>query len=68
MKCNECYWCTLNHALSNEKVCCNEKSENYNKLFPKEEAENRGCELGETKIAVDYRNMTAWEFASRYYM
>ena len=42
MNCKDCYWCKLNNALSDEKICCNE--------------------------AVDYRNMTAWEFASRYYM
>lgn len=68
MKCSDCYWCKLCHALSNEKVCCNSESENYNKIFPKEEAENMGCEAGETRQAVDYRNMTAWEFASKYYM
>lgn len=68
MKCSECYWCELNHPLSNEKICCNQESENYNMLFPKEEANDRGCEHGESREAVDYRNMTAWEFASKYYM
>lgn len=68
MKCSECYWCTLNHALSDKVVCCNEKSSNYNQLFPKEQIEIKGCDDGETKQAVDYRNMTAWEFASKYYM
>lgn len=68
MKCSECYWCALNHALSDKVVCCNEKSSNYNQLFPKEEREIMGCDEGETKQAVDYRNMTAWEFASKYYM
>lgn len=55
MQCSECYWCTLNHALSKEKVCCNEKSEKYNQLFPKEEAENRWCEYAESRNAVDAR-------------
>ncbi len=68
MKCSECYWCTLNHALSDEAVCCNEKSKNYNQLFSKQEREIRGCDEGQTRREVDYRNMTAWEFASKYYM
>lgn len=68
MKCSECYWCTLNHELSDEKVCCNQESKNYNKIFTKEETEKMDCEEAETKQAVDYRNMTPWEFASRYYM
>ena len=68
MKCSECYWCTLNHKLSDEKVCCNQESKNYNKIFTKEETETMNCEDAETKQAVDYRNMTPWEFASRYYM
>ena len=68
MKLSECYWCTLSHAISDEAICCNEKSENYNKPFSKQERDIRGCENGETKQAVDYQNMTAWEIASRYYM
>lgn len=68
MKCSECYWCSLNHALSDYKVCCNQESKNYNKIFAKEETETMDCEDAETKRAVDYRSMTAWEFASRYYM
>lgn len=68
MNCKDCYWCNLNHALSDKVVCCNEKSSNYNQIFPKEEMDIMGCEDGETKQAVDYRNMTSWEFASRYYM
>lgn len=68
MKCNECYWCTSNNALSKEMVCCNKESENYNKPFPKEELENYGCEEGESEREVDYGNMTAWQFASKYYM
>lgn len=68
MNCKECYWCALNHSLSDKFICCNEKSRNYNEIFPKEEREIKGCEDGEIKQAVDYRNMTAWGFASRYYM
>ena len=68
MKCSECYWCTLNNSIGNEMVCCNQASENYNKIFTKEETETMDCEDAETKQAVEYRNMTAWEFASRYYM
>lgn len=67
MDCKGCYWCESNNALGEEKVCCNEKSMNYNQVFTKERLEKSGCEYGETKQAVDYRNMTAWEFASRYY-
>lgn len=68
MKCNECYWCTLNHALSNERVCCNQESKNYNKIFTKEETENIECEDAETERAIDYQKMTPWQFASKYYM
>lgn len=49
MKCAECYWCSLNHALSDEVVCCNEKSEYYNQIFKKPEREVRGCYDGQTK-------------------
>lgn len=66
--CSECYWCSLSHALSDQKVCCNNESEHYNQEFPKGEASKRGCNVGETQQAVDYRNMTAWQFASKYYM
>ena len=62
------YFKPHNHALSDKGVCCNEKSSNYNQIFPKEEMDIMGCDEGETKQAVDYRNMTAWEFASKYYM
>ncbi len=68
MQCSECYWCTLNHALSDEVVCCNEKSENYNKVFPKDQCNTQGCESGQTKQEIDYWNMTPWQFASKYYM
>ena len=68
MVCKECYWCTLNHALGREMVCCNQESENYNKIFTEEEAKTIGCENAETRREVDYKNMTAWEFASKYYM
>ena len=68
MKCKECYWCTLNNALSNKKVCCNQKSKNYNKILTNEEIETFICEDAETKEEIDYRTMTPWEFASRYYM
>lgn len=30
MYCKDCYWCKSNNALSDEKVCCNEISNNYN--------------------------------------
>jgi len=68
MKCKECYWCTLNHALSDEYVCCNKESDNYNKLFTEQEIETMDCDDAETEQAVDYRNMTPWNFASKYYM
>lgn len=67
-QCNECYWSRRVSATSEEQVCCNENSEHYNEVFPKEESMERGCEEGETRKAIDYRNMTAWQFASKYYM
>lgn len=68
MNCKDCYWCKSNSALNNEKVCCNVVSNNYNKIFSKQEIEHIGCDDGEAKQTVDYKNMTAWEFISKYYM
>ena len=68
MNCNECYWSTLEHVLSDKKVCCKRESKNYNKIFTNEEIKTMDCEDAETKREVDYKNMTPWEFASRYYM
>lgn len=68
MNCNDCYWCVLNHTPSNTFVCCNEKSNSYNQIFQKEDIKTKSCNNGETRQAVDYRNMTAWQFASKYYM
>lgn len=64
MNCADCYWCKSNNSLNDEKICCNEKSTNYNQLFLKENAEKNGCKYAETRQAVE----TAWEFASKYYM
>jgi len=68
MKCSECYWCALNYALSDKVVCCNEKSKNYNQIFSKQERKIRGCDEGQIRREVDYKNITALEFASKYYM
>jgi hypothetical protein len=45
MKCNECYYCTLNKPLGSEKVGCNQESENYNKIFTK-----KGIEMSDITI------------------
>lgn len=37
-------------------------------VFTNEVAEQMECEDAETQQAVDYRNMTPWQFASKYYM
>ncbi len=68
MSCKECYWCKKETPLGSKRVCCNENSPNCNKVFSEQEASKRGCELAETQQAVDYREMTAWEFAAKYYM
>ncbi len=68
MKCKNCGWCYLNSALSTDKVCCNPESINYNNIISEEQIEESGCDKGETIEAIDYKNMTAWEFASKYYM
>lgn len=68
MKCNECYWCVLNKPLDSEKVCCNQESENYNKIFTEEKTKTKECKDAETRQVVDYRTMTPWQFASKYYM
>lgn len=60
MHCSDCYWCVLNHALSNEKVCCNDKSENYNILFPKEESTKRGCSLCAVREEVYNNGLNPW--------
>lgn len=68
MKCSECCWCTKSETTNTEIVCSNKESENYNKVFTNEVAEQMECEDAETQQAVDYRNMTPWQFASKYYM
>lgn len=68
MKCSECYWCVLNKATSDEMICCNQESDNYNKIFTQEETEISECEDAETEREVDYKNMNAWQFASKWYM
>lgn len=67
MKCNECYYCVLNKPSGSEKVCCNQESENYNKIFTKKEIETMECKDVETKQAINYRNRHLG-FASHYYM
>lgn len=67
MNCKDCFWCTLNNSYSSNKVCCNRNSKNFNKIFTSEEINNMICEDVETEQAVDYRNMTAWQFANKYY-
>ncbi|KAI4445303.1 hypothetical protein C823_007810 [Eubacterium plexicaudatum ASF492] len=68
MNCRDCYWSKTNNILTDEEICCNENSSYYNQIISTEKVEQNGCENGETKQTVDYKNMTAWEFASRYYM
>ena len=68
LTCNECYWCSSNDSLSDDMVCCNQKSENYNKIFSEEESKTKNCEHAETEQAIDYFRLTPWEFASKYYM
>lgn len=67
MKCVECYWLAKNSTIGLDMVCCNKKSGNYNKIFSKEDVEKSGCDCGESKEAVDYRTLTPWQFASKYY-
>lgn len=67
MRCCDCYWAMLNFAGSTDRVCCNKKSENYNKVFSEEELKKSGCGCGESEVAIDYRTLTPWEFAKKYY-
>ncbi len=67
MRCAECYWAVLNSAVSIDMVCCNIKSPNYNKILGKEGNERFECNCGESQEAVDYRTMSPWDFASKYY-
>lgn len=68
MNCKDCYWSKPKDSSNNEKICCNEESKNYNKTFTPEQIRAMKCDDAETKQAVDYRRMTPWEFACRYYM
>lgn len=68
MNCLNCGHCVLNKTNSTDKVCCNTKSENYNKVFTEEELLKNSCEHFETREAIDYKEMNAWQFASKYYM
>ena len=68
MKCSECYWSALNTPAGSDRVCCNKDSGRYNEIIPEEDAKRCGCEQGESEQAVDYRTMTPWQFACKYYM
>ena len=68
MSCIDCYWSALNSGTSSDRVCCNKESEHYNEVISKEDAKKSGCDAGESEQAVDYRNLTAWDFAVKYYM
>lgn len=68
MRCHECCWSALNAATGTDRVCCNRLSTNYNRIISADAAAREGCEHGETRQAVDYRTMTPWEFACKYYM
>jgi len=69
MQCIECYWCVINETNTKDKYkCCgNEKSQNYTKIFSKEENYEEACENGESRVVVDYRALNAWQFAAKYY-
>lgn len=43
-----------------KKLCCNDKSENYNILFPKEEATKRGCSLCAVREEVYNNGLNPW--------
>ena len=64
MRCKECYWC---NNLGTYKVWRNKESKNNNTVLKKEDTENLECKDAESVVAVDYRNMTPWEFAVKYY-
>ena len=66
--CIDCHWCASNDATGNTMCCCNRKSENYNQLFSEEEAKIREFDCAETEREYDYHSLTAWQFASKYYM
>lgn len=68
MTCSECIWCALNSPARPDRICCNVKSPNYNQTIPALLTDEMGCDAGESKREHDYRNMTPWQFASKYYM
>lgn len=68
MECAECYWSAPNTATGSGRVCCNKDSPRYNEVIPKDETARTGCGQGESEQAVDYRTMTPWQFACKYYM
>lgn len=63
MECNECGHYSLNCLISKEKICCNFKSPNYDKFV----SEDSKCDFAESVEAVDYRELNAFAFASKYY-
>lgn len=68
MDCIECYWSAPDTAAGTGRVCRNRDSGRYGKTIPAADAGRAGCEKGETEQAVDYRTMTPWQFACKYYM
>ena len=68
LTCEDCYWCGPVLDSDSKKRCCNQSSANCDRVFSLEEAKIMECDDAETERAVDYRNMTAWQFASKYYI
>ena len=60
--CDGCLSVTL--VSDTVKVCVNEKSEHFGET---RELRADGCSLYEDQKAYDYKHMTAWQFASKYY-
>jgi len=68
MKCKECFWCALNTAIGRDHVCCNKESKHYNSLLTESQINQDACDSAETEQAHDYKTLTPWQFASKYYM
>ena len=68
MSCLDCRSCANNNiAVNTDKVCCEPMSPRYNKVVTAEMASRLSCPLEETQQAYDWRNMSPWDFANKYY-
>ena len=68
LSCIECRHCSAcETADGHRKTCGNPLSPRYNQVMTEDMAGRISCDMQETQQAYDYRHLTPWEFANKYY-